>query len=107
MQSDLYALTLLIKISILKGENKKINQYSQLFDRINSDNKNIEHLLFYQKLNKYNIINNRIIDKEIGCLAKIAPFATNLANLEYLDNLMTFYSWHLLQIAVNCGSQLE
>jgi hypothetical protein len=93
IKSDLYALTLLIKISILIGESEKIEQYTQLFHRTDLAKVNEEHLLFYQKLYKYNIINNSILDTDTDtdtdCLAEIAPFATNLDNLEYIEHLIS------------------
>ena len=99
IKSDLYALTLLMKISIRMGEKEKIEQYSQLFNRIDLVNQNEEHLLFYQKLDKFNIINNPILDTDTatGCLATIAPFATNLDNLEYLEDLISSFNLEQLK----------
>jgi hypothetical protein len=89
IKSNLYALTLLIKISVMIGDYQKIEYYTKLFKKINSVNKNKAHQIFYKKLEKYNIINSSNIASGKRCLAKIAPFATNLDDLAYFDKLIS------------------
>lgn len=98
---DLSALTLLIEISLLKGELKDVEYYSSLFKTINEDNQKNEHQGFYQKLVKYGITSNTILETETEteteCLATIAPFATNLNNLVYFDKLISSPNLALLK----------
>ncbi|MFT6900368.1 MAG: hypothetical protein ACJAXS_000530 [Colwellia sp.] len=89
IQSDPSALKLLIEISILTGEYKNIDYYIQQFTGINSDDKTDEQQSFYQKLERYKIINRPVIATEVSCLAKISPFATSLENLEYFEKLIS------------------
>ncbi|NQZ86041.1 MAG: hypothetical protein HRT54_00490 [Colwellia sp.] len=96
---DTSALTLLIEISLLKGELKNVEQYSSQFKTIEAVNQKVEHQLFYKKLEKYGIIDSPTLETETEteCLAKIAPFATNLDNLEYFEKLISSPNVELLK----------
>ncbi len=89
VKNDIFALKILIKTAIDEGEDLLIAQYSQLFQALKLVHKNKEHQIFYQKLKKYNIINQVNIDSTQTCEVTIAPFATNLKNLDYLANLIS------------------
>jgi hypothetical protein len=89
IQSDPSALKLLIEISILTGEYKKIDHYIQQFTAMSSEDKTDEQQSFYQKLKRYKIINKPVIAPEVSCLATISPFATSLENLGYFEELIS------------------
>jgi len=86
--NDIFALQILIEIAITEGEDLLIAQYSQLFQTLKLVHKNKDHEIFYQRLKKYSIINQAINDSTQTCEVVIAPFATNLKNLDYLAKLI-------------------
>jgi hypothetical protein len=86
---DISALKLLIKISVIMGKNSDVEYYSQLYANIVSVTRNKEDQIFYQKLEQYKVIDTPDVEAKINCLATIAPFATNLDNLTYLDKLIS------------------
>jgi len=88
IKNDIFALKILIEIAITEGEELLIAQYSQLFQTLKSVYKNKDHQIFYQRLEKYSIINQVNINSTQTCEVVIAPFATNLKNLDYLENLI-------------------
>ena len=96
---DLSALTLLIELSLLRGDSKEVEAFIQLFETITSVNQTEDHQLFLQKLKVYGIINAPILETKIetNCLVTIAPFSTNLNNLEYFEKLITSPNLELLK----------
>ncbi len=76
-------LALLIEIAVTQGNLDFINQYAV---RLKEDEVN---QALYQKLLKFQIIKNSNIASSPSCLAKIQPFATNLKNLAYFEQLIS------------------
>ncbi len=88
IQSNIQALTLLIEISLLKGELKEVAYYVRMFEKRNEIVQKEKYHKFQQKLERYGVISSSTADTKIDCLATIAPFATNIHNLEYFEKLI-------------------
>jgi len=88
IENDIFALRLLIEISITAGENKLTARYTEKFKTLRLINENKEHQVFYQQLEKYSIVNSANTAKNQACPTVIAPFATSLENLNYLTSLI-------------------
>ena len=88
IQSNIQALTLLIEISLLKGELKEVAYYVRMFEKRNEIVQKEKYHKFQQKLERYGIISSSTRDTKIDCLATIAPFATNIDNIEYFEKLI-------------------
>jgi hypothetical protein len=89
VKNDMFALKILIEIAIAEGEDSLITQYSQLIKTLNSVEKNNEYRYFYQKLQRYRVIKNVNIESTQTCEVTIAPYATSLKNLDYLEKLIS------------------
>jgi len=85
---DILAVKLLLTIAIIEGENTLIARYARQFKELDLAS-NSTQKLFYLKLEKYNIIDNGNAHTDKSCELSIAPFATNLKNLDYLAELIT------------------
>lgn len=88
IQSQVQALTLLIEISLLKGELKEVAYYARMLDKRNVIDQKVENREFQQKLERYGVINSSTVETKIDCLVTIAPFATNISNIEYFEKLI-------------------
>ena len=86
IENDILALQLLMKLAIREGDSTLIARYNRLFKQQNLVNHSTQKNL-YQKLEKYSVINNVNINLGKTCAVTIAPFATNLKNLDYLVRL--------------------
>jgi hypothetical protein len=89
IENDIFALRLLIEISITAGDNTLIARYAEKFKTLSLVNKNQEQQVFYQKLEKYSIVNSANTAQKQTCSLIIAPFATSLENLNYLTRLIS------------------
>lgn len=88
IKTDAFALKLLIEISIVQGVYSEIENYSQQLIANASLNKHQALQNFKQKLSYFNITKPDNRAYGASCLATIAPFATNLKNLEYFSKLI-------------------
>jgi hypothetical protein len=88
IQSQVQALTLLIEISLLKGELKEVAYYARMLDKRNEIDQKVENRKFQHKLERYGVIKSSTAETKIDCLATIAPFATNIRNIEYFEKLI-------------------
>ena len=88
IENDIFALELLMKLAIREGESTLIARYNHLFKTMNFVNSST-HKNFYQKLEKYSVVNNVNIIPGKTCAVTIASFATNLKNLDYLVSLIS------------------
>jgi hypothetical protein len=89
VKHNMFALKILIEIAIAEGEDSLIAQYTQLIKTLNSVEQNNEYQEFYQKLQRYSVINKVNIDSTPKCDVMIAPYATSLKNLDYLQELIS------------------
>jgi len=89
LAADPFALKLLIEISLHTDENEKLALYTKKFKEIASISTSKELLPFSQKLDSFISMDgtNNIYDK--NCLATIAPFTTDLTNLDYFNKLIS------------------
>jgi len=89
IENNILALKLLLEISITEGEINLITRYAEKFKTLNLANQNETLQKFYNKLERYHVVNRVYQDPAKTCSHVIAPFATNLKNLDYLTTLIS------------------
>ena len=91
------ALTLLLEVLISIGEKPEIDRYIKQLETINADKPSEELESFSKKLLRYNVLNTPHIPSQANCLASIAPYATNLRDLAYFEELISSSTLATLQ----------